>query len=409
MNDVAVFEPGAGTVAAQFTVSLSAASSATVTVGYTTSDNTAQAPGDYQPASGTLTFKPGDTTQNITVLVNDDALDEPDETYFVQLFGAVNATIADGLGVGTILDDDPPPAVSINDTSVVEGNSGTADAAFTVQLSAPSGKVVAVNFATADGTAVAPGDYQPLSGSVVFAPGETTQTIHVAVNGDTLGEANETFLVNLSNPIDATIADGQGVGRILNDDPTPAFQNRSVTPLVAEGTVATLTGTVVLSSPTDVFLMQVEWGDGTPTQHVALPAGSNGQVVTLNHTYADNGPTGIYPVHVSWQNQYGGGNSADFAVTVTNVPPTVDAGPDTTVNHGGVLNRTGSFHDPGADTWVATVDFGDGSGPQALALARDGTFKLHYKYRDPGVYRVTVTVLDDDGGAGTASFLVTVL
>jgi hypothetical protein len=347
------------------------------------------------------------TTQTFTVQVNGDTTDEPDETYFIQLFGATGAGIADGLGVGTIVNDDPPPTVSIGNASMLEGNSGVTYVILPVQLSAPSGKVVAVDFATADGTAVAPGDYQPVSGTVVFSPGETLKNVAVIINSDTLGEANETFLVNLSNPIDATIADGQGVATILNDDPTPALLDRSVTPVVTEGSVATLRGTISLVNPQDQFILEVEWGDGTPTQVLKFPAGSNGQMVQVDHTYADNaGGAGTYTVHAVWHNQFGGGNVADFAVQVNNVPPVVDAGGDAVLHEGGVLDRKGSFTDPGADTWTITVDYGDGSGPQTIAVGPDRTFHLHHKYQEEGNYAVTVTVRDDDGGVGIDQFVV---
>jgi hypothetical protein len=409
INDVTVNEGNSGVTSAFFTVSLSAASTAAVQVQYATADNTASAPDDYQAVSGTLTFAPGVTSLPVTVPVNGDLTDEPDETFFVKLSGATGAGIADGLGVGTIINDDLPPSVSVNDVSVPEGNSGTVGAVFTVHLSAPSGKVVAVDFATADGTALAPGDYQSVSGSLVFAPGETDQTITVPVNGDLLGEANETFLVNLTNPVDSTIADGQGVGVILNDDPVPALRDRSVTPQVAEGSVATLRGTISLAAPQDQFILEVSWGDDSPTQVVTFPAGSDGQVVELSHRYANNNPAGTpYTVHAAWHNQYGGGNAADFAVTVANVAPTVEAGPDVTLPPGGAVNRTGSFTDPGTDTWTATVDYGDGSGAQALRLDRKHHFHLHHKYASPGRYRVVVQVADGDGGVGTASFLVLV-
>jgi hypothetical protein len=412
VGDAAVFEGTGGTVTADFTVSLSGPTSVPVTVQYATTDNTAIAPDDYQAVAGSLTFNPGDpTSQKIHVSIVTDSLDEPDETYFVQLSNAVNATISDGLGIGTIVDDDAPPSVSISDAPpVTEGNTGTVNATFTATLSAPSGQVVTVAYASADGTAVAPGDYQAVSGSLVFTPGQTSQTVTVPVNGDLLGEANETFTVNLSNPSDATIVDGQGVDVILNDDPTPAFQNRSVTPLVTEGSVATLRGTIAMPNTTDTFTLEVSWGDGTPVETLTFPAGSNGQMVTLDHVYADNPgePAGTYAVHVAWHNQFGGGNFDDFSVVVQNAPPVVDAGPDGTTNPGGVLNRSGSFTDPGADTWTATVDYGDGTGPQVLKLDKDGTFKLHHKYDTPGTFRVIVTVTDDDGGVGTASFEVTV-
>jgi len=90
-----------------FTVTLSAASNLTVNVDYATANGTATvADNDYQVSSGTLTFNPGDLTKTITVLVNGDQKFEPDETLFVNLTNAVNATISDNQGVGTILNDD---------------------------------------------------------------------------------------------------------------------------------------------------------------------------------------------------------------------------------------------------------------------------------------------------------------
>src|SRR5262249_8550434 len=85
--------------------------------------------------------------------------------------------------------------------------------------------------------------------------------------------------------------------------------------------------------------------------------------------------------------------------------PTVAAGDDVVLSPGDVLNRKGSFTDPGADTWTAAVDYGDGSGPQELKLDHDKTFHLHHKYDSAGAFVVTVTVRDDDGGVGTGQFV----
>jgi uncharacterized repeat protein (TIGR01451 family) len=109
-------------------------------------------------------------------------------------------------------------AVSIDDVSVTEGNSGTTTAAFTVSLSTASGRSVTVNYATADGTATQPSDYQSTSGALTFAPGQTSKTIGVAVVGETVVEPDETYNVNLSGPSNASLADGAGVGTIVNDD-----------------------------------------------------------------------------------------------------------------------------------------------------------------------------------------------
>src|SRR5205085_1778474 len=146
-----------------------------------------------------------------------DTVDEPNETYSVSLHDAVNASINDGSGAGTITDDDPLPSLSIADVGVTEGNSGTVNAIFTVSLTNASSSSVSVNFATADGIASAPADYTAQSGTLTFNPGVLTQTITVVVKGDTLDEVDETFVVNLSNPINATIGDDQGLGTIADD------------------------------------------------------------------------------------------------------------------------------------------------------------------------------------------------
>src|SRR5262249_10890418 len=100
-----------------------------------------------------------------------------------------------------------------------EGNNGTTLFVFTVSLSLAYDMPVTVSYATADGTAtVADNDYQAQSGTLTFDPGETTKTIAIVVYGDRKKEPNETFFLNLSGAVNATILDGQGLGTILNDD-----------------------------------------------------------------------------------------------------------------------------------------------------------------------------------------------
>src|SRR5205823_2490212 len=139
---------------------------------------------------------PGETSKTITVLVNGDRRGEPDETFSLSLSAATNATIADAQGLGTILDDEP--RITISDVSGLEGNAGTVAFTFTVSLSAAYDAPVTVHYATANGSATAGSDYQAVSGTLTFAPGQTSQSVTVLVNGDRLGEANETFRVNLS-------------------------------------------------------------------------------------------------------------------------------------------------------------------------------------------------------------------
>ena len=248
IDSVSVLEGDSGTVNAVFTVSLSILSGKLITVDYATLDGTATAGEDYEQVSGTLTFSPGQLTQTISVPVIGDLMDEDDETFFVQLTNAMNATIAVDEGAGVIVDDDDPPTISINNVTVTEGNVGSINAVFTVSLSAASGRTVTVNYATADGTATAGADYTPVSGTLTFAPGVTTQTIVVPVLGDTLDETDETFFVNLSAPSNASIGVGQGQGLIIDNDPSPSLAINSVS--VVEGNVGTTNAvlTVTLSA-----------------------------------------------------------------------------------------------------------------------------------------------------------------
>ncbi len=159
MSDVTVTEGNGSAVSAVFTVSLSSASGKTVNVDHATADGTATAPADYAAGAGSLTFTPGQTSKTVTVIVAGDSLDEIDETFNLNLSNAVNAAIADGSGLGTILDNDALPIVNVNDVTVTESDSGTVDATFTVSLNTPSGRALSVDYATANNTATAPADY----------------------------------------------------------------------------------------------------------------------------------------------------------------------------------------------------------------------------------------------------------
>ncbi|MGH9766058.1 MAG: SBBP repeat-containing protein [Blastocatellia bacterium] len=226
ISDVTVTEGNAGTTNAVFTVSLSAASNLGVTVNFATADGTATvADNDYNSTSGTLTFSPLVTTMTISVVIVGDTRVEGGENFFVNLSNPSAATIADGQGVCTIIDDDAAaptlPSLVISDVTVAEGNVGMMNATFIVNLSpVPATSPVTVNFATADGAAtVADNDYIGASGTVTFLPGDSFgKVVTVRVVGDARGEGTENFFVNLSNPSGATIADGQGVGTIIDDD-----------------------------------------------------------------------------------------------------------------------------------------------------------------------------------------------
>jgi Zn-dependent metalloprotease len=224
IDDVTVTEGNSGTSSATFTVTLGQALTSSFTVPFATAAGSATAPSDYTTTSGTLTFAAGTTTRTITVpVVGDTVAESAVETFAVNL-GAPsnnNVVVSDGSGTGTIRDNDfgiGVATVSIADASVDEGDSGTANATFVVTLSQPVGVAVSVDYATGDGTAVAPGDYAAGSGTVTFAWGETTKTVTVPVTGDIMKEGDETFTVTLGNVSGggASIADGVATGTIVD-------------------------------------------------------------------------------------------------------------------------------------------------------------------------------------------------
>jgi chitinase len=212
--------PGHGT----FTVTLSKASTAPVTVKFATSNGTATAGRDYVAQSGTLTFAAGQTTKAISIAAIGDSIFEPNEGFTVALSNATGATLADATGAGTITNDDvaPLPTLRIGDSTFAEGSAASpGHGTFTVTLSQVSTSPVTVHYRTANGTATAGSDYVAKSGTLTFEAGETTKTVSIAAIGDSTVEANEGFTVVLSNAVGATIADGTGAGTITNDDVAP--------------------------------------------------------------------------------------------------------------------------------------------------------------------------------------------
>lgn len=223
VDDVNVLIEGAteATSDAVFTVTKTGATDRTATVHYATTDGTAAAGSDYDASSGELSFAPGDTTKQVTVVVNGDDLDEAVEAFTLDLTEPTNATLSDAQGNGTITDDDDATAsFAVGDVSVTEGNSGTTSAIFTVTKSGVSGQTATVAFATTNGTATS-ADYTATSGSLSFGALEASKTIAVPIKGDLLDELNETFVVTLSGPTNASITDGSAAGTITDNDAAP--------------------------------------------------------------------------------------------------------------------------------------------------------------------------------------------
>jgi hypothetical protein len=228
IGNTTVAEGNTGPTTATFTVSLSAAACQTVTVNFATANGTAASGSDYTSTSGTVTFSTGALVRTISVPVLGDLVDEDDETFVVNLTSPANATISDGQGVGTILDDDPPPVMSIDDCAVTEGNAGSVGCGFTVSLSAPSSRTITVDYATANGSATAGPDYTAVSSGLTFTPGQVSKPVSISVQGDTAVEVDEDFVVNLTGATNATVGDAQGRGTILDDDAPSLSSNELV-------------------------------------------------------------------------------------------------------------------------------------------------------------------------------------
>ncbi|MBB3800650.1 outer membrane autotransporter protein [Xanthomonas arboricola] len=398
INDVSVNEGNAGTTTATFTVSLSQpAGAGGVSFDISTADGTANAGSDYVASSlSGQTIPAGSSSATFSVLVNGDSLNEPDETYFVNISNVTGANVADAQGLGTIVNDDTAPALSIDDVSVIEGNSGTTTATFTVSLSTASGQTVTVNYATADGTATAGSDYAARSGTLSFAPGTTTQTVAISVNGDLSVEPNETYRVVLSSATNATIARATGTGTINNDDAVVVIAPASL-PAATAGTA---------------YTQNLSASGGTAPYTFALSAGALPAGVTLNASGVLSGtPTAS--------------GSFNFTVSATDSgAPTTGSRAYTLVVAGAAVNlpaTTLAQGTAGQAYSAAITPASGGIAPYTYTLAagvlpagitvNSATGALSGTPTAPGTYNFTLTATDSTSGTpsqGSRSYALTI-
>jgi Calx-beta domain/FG-GAP-like repeat len=213
-------EGNTGTTVLTFAVTMSVAYDMPVTVNYNTSNGTATAGSDYLAMSGTLTFNPGGPlTQYIHILVKGDRILEADERFFVTLSNPTAGSVTTSQTVGNIWDDEP--RIGIADVAKQESMKGqTTLFYFTVTIWVAYDEPVTMSFRTVDGTAkTSNGDYVAKTGTLTFAPGETTKTVTIEVKGDNRKEANETFYLELfDNSSNSLFTRNRGLGTILNDD-----------------------------------------------------------------------------------------------------------------------------------------------------------------------------------------------
>jgi hypothetical protein len=211
--------------------------------------------------------------------------------------------------------------------------------------------------------------------------------------GDLVGLTVPTGLT-LDTPFDAANNSGSpGTWTMLSTNHPPAASSGG--PYSAqEGTAITFDGRG--SSDLDGNTITFDWNFGDGSAH--------GSGATPSHAYADNGN---YPVTLTVSDDNGGSSSATTTATITNVAPVVNAGGNTILLIGEAFAGVGSFTDPGADSWTATVDFNDGSGVQPFSLTGK-SFELHHTYGAAGTYHIVVTISDDDGGISTGDATIVV-
>ncbi len=337
--DTAGASGGEGTTPGTIGVSLSMSYDLTTTVNYAVTGGTATGSGtDYTLASGTLTFTAGVTAQNISVTIVNDTLDEVNETIQVTLSSPSNATLgANTVHMYTITDDDAAPTVAFSAASS-SGGEATTPALLTVALSAASGQTVTADYAVSGGTATGGGtDYTLAGGTLTFPAGVTTQNVSITVVNDTLDEANETVIVGIAVPTNATLgATTSHTYTITDDDAAPTVQCTATTGSALENTVAgsiwvelsaasgqtvtvdySITGGTATGGGTDYTLLDgtVTFSPGITTNSITvgldddvLPEGNETVEVTL--AAPTNATLGVNTVHT-------------FTITDDDAAPTV--------------------------------------------------------------------------------------
>ncbi len=355
---------GSENVNGVLTVNLSEEPNETVTVNYTITGGTASGSGvDYTLASGTLTFEPNTTTQNISLTVINDSIDEADETIIVTLSNPSNANLGAQVShTYTILDDELPPSVEF-DISDSNGLETVAAVTLPVSLSAASGKTITVAYSATGGTATGDSvDYTLASGTLTFVPGDTSEDISITIEDEIYGEADETIIVTLSNPTNAVLGVNTSYTyTIINDDlPTVDFSQSSSSGPESESPV-TIEVTCLPAMDTTTAVVSYTVTGGTATGDA------------VDYTLA-SGTLTFVP----------GDTSEDISLTITNddvqesdetiiitLSSPVNASLGNNKSHTYTILNDDDQTDPYTDGYIPE--------PNATQIARDTVVRLHIK------------------------------
>ncbi len=285
-----------------------------VTVQYAVTGGTATAGVDYvfnyadpstpTPTTGTLTIPNGIDKAFLTVNLLRDGLAEPDETIEFTLSNPTNgATLGAQTTAVLTITTDERPFVSImpspREQIITEGTGGTTAVTFTVSLSGPSDQIVTVDYGTEGspnnvGLAKPGRDYIDISGTLTFAPGETTRTLVVSIIGDDVDEEREGFVVKIFNPVNAIVTDFFSPVTIIDDDAAPIASVKIDELAVMEGS-ADLTKpvgiTVTLSAPSERYFRV-----GMFTEKITATPGTDRR--TPGADYIEMRETGINSLYI---------------------------------------------------------------------------------------------------------------
>jgi parallel beta-helix repeat protein len=242
----------------QLAVTRAGGAAGSITVAYSTFDNSAIAGRDYVAAAGTLTFNPGETSKTIPIATIQDAIYGGLRQLYVQLSNPTGgATVAAGgsFGTLTIVNDESAPQANFVFPSfeVTEGNSGTARITPSVTLTQAARVPVTVSISTRSDTATAGADFLSVNtAQLTFAPGETSKTTPIDVVGDTVAEDDERFFVDLSPVSNVAVGPRNTVNvTIIDDEPKSAFSVSDAT--VVEGNGGSTNAVFTVSTPVPVL------------------------------------------------------------------------------------------------------------------------------------------------------------
>ncbi len=412
--DASIVEGDAGSKTMSFRVTWTGAKGGgAVSVSYATADGTATAGTDYTAKTGSVSLPNGCRCGTISIPILGDAITEGTETFTVNLSSPVNATIGDAQAIGTIYDNEGPPALVVLDGTADE-NAGPVS--FSVIMTSGSTNTETVDYATSDVTANAGSDYTSTSGTLSFLPGQTSKSLTVPLLNDTLNEADETFTLTLSN---ATVAltDSSATGTIFDDDPEPTVAIADASAPEADGLVSfTISISSVSGQEVDVDYATTDatalaGSDYTSTTGTAIiPAGSTSTQVDVpvtNDTTYEGDETFTLDLSAPFNASIA---DAQGVGTITNDDSLPSASvADVSVAEGSAGTTSAPFtvtlSNPSAFT--ATVDWATADGTATAGsdyTAGSGTLTF-----DPGVTTqpISVDVLGDTAFEANESFTVT--